>query len=185
MNTKSGGGSHVDDLEQRCHRGALHPHWQGSQTEASRVHARDLRPGADSLRAGIASYIGNRDSRLTSHRVDELHIALNVKRALYFLSAQPLRYRLISGLCVSLCDIGITPESRHVRCKEGCPLSANSGHREHRTLRKEWSQVRFSYYGPRSAIKMPTTRYRPRNPPSSRHIVWKNRNDVRENPSRR
>jgi len=50
---------------------------------------------------------------------------------------------------------------------------------------KRMGQVRFPYYGPRSAIKMPTTRYRPRNPPSSRHTVWKNRNDVWENPSRR
>ena len=32
---------------------------------------------------------------------------------------------------------------------------------------------------------LPPTTYRPRNAPSSRHTVWKNRNDVRENPSRR
>ena len=83
------------------------------------------------------------------------------------------------------CHVRFTPNSGHVQRTSSFPLWANSGHREHRALRKEWAQVRFSYYGPRSAIKMPTTRYRPRNPPSSRHTVWKNRNDVREKPSRR
>ena len=107
MNTKSGG-SHVDELEQRCHRGALHPHWQGGQTEASRVHARDLRPGADRLRAGIASYIGNPDSRLTSHRVDELHIALNGSARPRLLGKRPgarqnnLYFGELTRLCLDL-----------------------------------------------------------------------------------
>jgi hypothetical protein len=58
--------------------------------------------------------------------------------------ARKVRFGSKADMAASDLDVRFTPESGHVRRNVGCPLRANSGHREHRALRKEWAQVRFS-----------------------------------------
>jgi hypothetical protein len=40
-----------------------------------------------------------------------------------------VRFGSKADMCSAKRHVRFTPNSGHVRCKEGCPLSANSGHR--------------------------------------------------------
>jgi hypothetical protein len=45
----------------------------------------------------------------------------------------PIKIRNLSSTILTFFHVRFTPNSGHVRCKEGCPLCANSGH----VLRKQ------------------------------------------------